>query len=123
MKRLLLPAALVGLLTLTGCVGYGGGTYSTGGVYYDGSPYYGSSYYGSSYYGSPYYGTTPYYGYGSGVVIEQRPTYIYGGTTHYRHRGTRDRDRDGVPNRYDRDRDGDGVNNRRDAYPNDPRRR
>ena len=61
------------------------------------------------------------------MVVEQRPTYIYGGSTHYRDRGTRyrdrDRDRDGVPNRYDRDRDGDGVANRRDAYPNDPRRR
>lgn len=32
-----------------------------------------------------------------------------------------DRDRDGVPNRYDRDRDGDGVPNRRDRAPNDPR--
>ena len=36
------------------------------------------------------------------------------------HRG--DRDRDGVPNRYDRDRDGDGVPNRRDARPNNPYR-
>lgn len=110
MKRLMLPAALVGLLALTGCVGYGGGTYGAGDVYYDGSPYYGSGY------------GSPYYGYGGGVIIEQRPTYVYGGTTHYRHRGTRDRDRDGVPNRYDRDRDGDGVNNRRDARPNNPRR-
>jgi hypothetical protein len=30
----------------------------------------------------------------------------------------RDRDRDGVPNRYDRDRDNDGVPNRADARPN-----
>jgi hypothetical protein len=111
MRKLLLPLAAAGLLALTGCVGYGGGTYGAGGVYYDNSPYYGSA---------PYYGS-PYYGYGAGVVIEQRPTYVYGGTT-YR-RGTRDQDRDGVPNRYDRDRDGDGVSNRRDAYPNDPRRR
>ena len=73
--------------------------------------------YGNSYYGTPY--SSPYYGYGGGVVVEQR--YIHGGTRY--HRGTRDRDRDGVPNRYDRDRDGDGVSNRRDAYPNDPRRR
>ncbi|MBO9642351.1 MULTISPECIES: hypothetical protein [Pseudacidovorax] len=35
----------------------------------------------------------------------------------------RDRDRDGMPNRYDRDRDGDGVPNRYDARPNDPRYR
>ena len=34
----------------------------------------------------------------------------------------RDRDRDGVPNRYDRDRDGDGVPNRSDRRPGDPRR-
>ena len=30
----------------------------------------------------------------------------------------RDRDHDGVPNRYDRDRDGDGVRNDRDRTPN-----
>jgi hypothetical protein len=112
MKKLRLPAALAGLLALTGCVGYGGGTYG-----------YSDGYYGSTY-GSPYYGSygAPYYGYGSAVVIEQRPTYIHGGTTYYRDRGSRDRDRDGVPNRYDRDRDGDGVNNRHDARPNNPRR-
>jgi hypothetical protein len=42
----------------------------------------------------------------------------------YGHRdyGARDRDRDGVPNRYDRDRDGDGVRNAQDRRPNDPRR-
>jgi hypothetical protein len=32
----------------------------------------------------------------------------------------RDRDGDGVPNRYDRDRDGDGVRNSRDRRPNNP---
>jgi hypothetical protein len=94
MKKLMLPLAAVGLLTLTGCVGYVGAPYG----YYDNGPYYG--------YGSPYYG------YGAGVVVEQRPSYFYGGSTYYRDRGTRDRDRDG-----------DGVPNRRDAYPNDPRRR
>ena len=36
--------------------------------------------------------------------------------------GMGDRDRDGVPNRYDRDRDGDGVPNRADRAPGDPRR-
>jgi hypothetical protein len=36
--------------------------------------------------------------------------------------GYGDRDRDGVPNRYDRDRDGDGVPNRYDSRPGDPRR-
>ena len=41
-----------------------------------------------------------------------------------RHRdyGYRDRDRDGVANRYDRDRDNDGVPNAYDRRPNDPRR-
>jgi hypothetical protein len=34
----------------------------------------------------------------------------------------RDRDRDGVPNRYDRDRDNDGVPNRFDNRPNNPYR-
>ena len=33
----------------------------------------------------------------------------------------RDRDRDGVPNRYDRDRDNDGVRNERDHRPDNPR--
>ena len=35
----------------------------------------------------------------------------------------RDRDNDGVPNRFDRDRDNDGVPNRYDARPNNPYRR
>ncbi len=34
-----------------------------------------------------------------------------------------DRDRDGVPNRFDRDKDGDGVSNRRDGSPDNPWRR
>jgi hypothetical protein len=34
-----------------------------------------------------------------------------------------DRDRDGVPNRYDRDRDGDGIPNRYDRQPDRPSRR
>jgi hypothetical protein len=38
-------------------------------------------------------------------------------------RGRRhDNDRDGIPNRYDRDRDGDGVPNRYDSRPDNPRR-
>jgi hypothetical protein len=93
---------IIGLLAaagLTGCVGYGGG-------------YYESSAYGSA---SPYYG---------GGYYESAPVYIQGGYARGTRdgRGYRDRDRDGVPNRYDRDRDGDGVSNRRDAYPSDPRR-
>jgi hypothetical protein len=38
-----------------------------------------------------------------------------------RHRGW-DRDRDGIPNRFDRDRDNDGVPNRYDRRPNNPYR-
>ena len=34
-----------------------------------------------------------------------------------------DRDRDGIPNKYDRDRDNDGVPNRYDSEPNNPYRR
>jgi hypothetical protein len=41
----------------------------------------------------------------------------------YEHGGHRDEDRDGVPNRYDRDRDGDGVPNRYDNRPDNPYRR
>jgi hypothetical protein len=37
--------------------------------------------------------------------------------------GYHDRDRDGVPNRYDRDRDNDGVPNRYDNQPGNPYRR
>jgi hypothetical protein len=40
---------------------------------------------------------------------------------HAQQRG-HDRDRDGVPDRYDRDRDGDGVPNRADRRPDDGRR-
>lgn len=36
--------------------------------------------------------------------------------------GARDRDGDGIPNRYDRDRDGDGVRNRNDRRPGNPHR-
>ncbi len=39
-----------------------------------------------------------------------------------RAQGYGDRDRDGVPNRYDRDRDNDGVPNRYDSRPNNPNR-
>ena len=34
----------------------------------------------------------------------------------------RDRDRDGIANRYDRDRDGDGAPNYRDTRPDNQRR-
>ena len=41
----------------------------------------------------------------------------------YSPRHVHDRDRDGIPNRYDRDRDGDGVPNRYDRRPDNPYRR
>jgi len=57
-----------------------------------------------------YYGPPPrYYGH------DDRRYY-------HRERGWGDRDRDGIPNRYDRDRDGDGVPNYYDRRPNDPYR-
>ena len=57
-----------------------------------------------------------YYGNRSSVSIG-----VTSGTGY--HDGTyRDRDGDGVPNRYDRDRDGDGVPNRFDTRPNNPYR-
>jgi hypothetical protein len=59
-----------------------------------------------------------YYGYG------QPPQRWHGGHDRrdHHHRGWRDNDRDGVPNRYDRDRDGDGVPNRYDRRPGNPYR-
>lgn len=50
----------------------------------------------------------------SGCVVAPAP-----GKPGYVH----DRDRDGVPNRYDRDRDNDGVPNRYDNRPYSPYRR
>jgi hypothetical protein len=107
MKVLIAFMAAAGL---SGCVAYGGAPYGSAGVYYDNS---------SPYYGSPYYGNTVPYG------VQGQPGYIHDNSGYNRppRSGRRDRDHDGVPNRYDRDRDGDGVPNRRDAYPNDPNRR
>lgn len=68
-----------------------------------------------------------------GYFVQARPGYHYAQPQWVQHgnrwgyeRGgwTRgDRDRDGVPNRYDRDRDNDGVPNRHDRAPNNPRQR
>jgi hypothetical protein len=103
MKKLI---ALLAVAGLSGCVGYV--PYGSAEAYYGNSP---------NYSGTPYYGSVPY-----GV---EQPTYIYGNGGYARtprYERHRDRDRDGVPDRYDRDRDGDGVPNRRDAYPGDPGR-
>jgi hypothetical protein len=53
----------------------------------------------------------------SGCVVEPAYRGDYRGGYGYR-----DRDHDGIPNRYDRDRDGDGVPNRYDRAPDNPRR-
>ena len=104
MKRVLLSLAAVATLgALGGCAAYVD-PYAHGG--YNGGYGYGYGYAQPSvsvgvgvggYYGGGYYnGYNGYYG---------RPG---------------DRDRDGVPNRFDRDRDGDGVRNGRDVRPNNP---
>ncbi len=105
MKLLL---SVLAAASLSGCVAYGV-PYGAASVQYTTE----SPYYGGAYYGSPY-------------VVQPGPVYIQGaparGYGHAHPRVHRDRDGDGVSNRYDRDRDGDGVRNRRDAHPNDPRR-
>jgi hypothetical protein len=83
----------------------------------------------------------PYGGYGPRVV--EAPRYVGPGYDHPRYDGPRaygdrnrdgipdryehgrrhDEDHDGVPNRYDRDRDGDGVPNHHDERPDNPYRR
>jgi hypothetical protein len=97
MKLLLLCAAA---LSLTGCAVYPAGTY--GGYGYESAPV--------------VVNPPPVYLYGSGVY--RSGSHAPGG--HRQHRGWRDSDRDGVPNRADRDRDGDGVPNRRDSRPGNP---
>ena len=53
------------------------------------------------------------------VIVQPAPVLV---RPAYRGEHRYDRDRDGVPNRYDRDRDGDGVRDRYDAWPDNPRR-
>jgi hypothetical protein len=103
MKLLALLLAAAGL---SGCVAYPYGAPGPG-------------YYGQGYYQGGYYQGSPY-------VVEPQSLYIYGSSGYrsapgYRY-GRRDRDRDGIPDRFDRDRDGDGVPNRVDRRPYDPRR-
>lgn len=78
------------------------------------------------------------YVWANGYVVRARPGYHYVAPQWVQHgrgwaytqgawaRGDRggrgDRDRDGVPNRFDRDRDNDGVPNRHDRQPNNPYR-
>lgn len=78
-----------------------------------------------------YYEPRPVYVQPAPVYVAPRPVYYeqeryYGRHRHWEERHWRgrghDRDRDGVPNRYDRDRDGDGVPNRYDYRPDNPRR-
>ena len=65
------------------------------------------------------------YGYDNRVIVVPAPPprhYGYDERRYHRERGWGDRDRDGVPNRYDRDRDGDGVPNYYDRRPGNPYR-
>jgi hypothetical protein len=67
-----------------------------------------------------------------GVWVRERRGYVYAqpewverdGHWELRrgHWGRGDRDRDGIPDRFDRGRDGDGVPNYRDRHPDNPRR-
>ncbi|HWI82466.1 hypothetical protein [Ramlibacter sp.] len=99
--------ALLAAAGLSGCAVYGGDpSYGANGAY---------GAYGA--YGVPYSSGPVYYG--NGVPYTVQPAPAYG---HRRGSAWRDRDGDGIADRYDRDRDGDGVPNRRDARPNDPRR-
>jgi hypothetical protein len=103
MKKLA-AVLIAGTALLSGCVAYDPG-YSA----YPADPGY------SAYPAYPAYSSYPVYpAYSGGIYTYSQPA--YGG------RAYRDRDRDGIPNRYDRDRDGDGVPNRADRYPNNPRR-
>ena len=75
------------------------------------------------------------YGWVQGNWVRERRGYVYTQPTWVNHdgryhfyrgawaRGGGDRDRDGVPNRFDRDRDGDGIPNRYDRRPNNGHRR
>ena len=65
------------------------------------------------------YVVTPGYGYVQPGYAPRGQGY-YGRDGRWDRRGYGDRDRDGVPNRYDRDRDGDGVPNRYDYRPDNP---
>jgi hypothetical protein len=131
-----LVVSLLAVAGLTGCVGYGY-PYAGPGVYGEAAaPYYGPvyapGYYGGTYYGGGYYGGAGYYGgsgyYGRGYdgrsydgprtprAVESRAlggvprAAVSPGTPNPER--TRDRDGDGVPDRFDRDRDGDGVPDR-----------
>lgn len=58
----------------------------------------------------------------AGRYYDDRGYYGSRGHVEYSDRGYYDRDRDGIPNRYDRDRDNDGVPNYADRRPSDPYR-
>ncbi|MEP7281439.1 MAG: hypothetical protein ABI696_05630 [Rubrivivax sp.] len=95
---------------------FAGVTVGNGDSYYGAAPVYGPS---------PYYGTTPHYG----SYYDAAPSAYWPAPRRVVVVPRHDRDRDGIPNRWDRrynprwDRDGDGVPNRRDRHPNRPDRR
>lgn len=70
----------------------------------------------------PYVYAQPSYVYTQPAYVYTQPGHVYYGQPHY-HRSRGDRDRDGIPNRWDRDRDNDGVPNYYDRRPNNPYRR
>ena len=102
MKSLALLLAAAGL---SGCVAYPYGAPGPGRYSYDRGGYYSQ--------GGPY-------------VVKPQSVFIYGSGGNWTgpgyQQGRRDRDHDGIPNRFDRDRDGDGVPNRQDRRPSNPRR-
>ncbi len=96
MKKLLLILAPAAAL-MSGCVAY------------------------PAYYGGPD-GTVAQPGYVGGPYVSGGVVYSGPGVTYPPGTILRDRDGDGVPNRYDRDRDNDGVPNRYDRRPANPYR-
>lgn len=114
--RWLVAAGL--LASVTGCVetngypttSYGGYPSSYG--YSSGYGYPSSGYYGSNY---GYYSQPTYYRPAPQVVTQTRyvPVPTYSPRPYPRSSwGSRDDDRDGIPNRYDRDRNNDGIPDR-----------
>jgi hypothetical protein len=120
--RWLVAAGL--LMAATGCVetnGYPGtsyGGYPSGYGYSSGYGYPSSGYYGSNY---GYYSQPTYYRPAPQVVTQTRYVPVPVPTSSPRPYprsswGSRDDDRDGIPNRYDRDRNNDGIPDRQQRW-------
>lgn len=120
--RWLVAAGL--LIAATGCVETNGypatsyGGYPGGYGYSSGYGYPGSGYYGSNY---GYYSQPSYYRPAPQVVTQTRYVPVPVPTSSPRPYprpswGSRDDDRDGIPNRYDRDRNNDGIPDRQQRW-------